>query len=266
MNFRFPWNKNKNDDSVFLSYDAHRNNLGDILSPIIANHFGSKKVIRISKRKSHKVEHYFMIGSILQRCTSKSIIWGSGLISENSICKEKPKNVLAVRGPLTRKKLIEQGIECPEIYGDPALLLPEVYPASNIKAKYKLGIIPHFLDKTDPWLKKFSEMSEVKIIDIQNKKPLNVIDDMLKCEKIISSSLHGLIISDAYKIPSVWIQFTNPIEDDNFKFQDYFASVKRSVNKPFIFNEFKNLDNILQVFEDYEIHINLEDLKNSFPF
>ncbi len=266
MNFRFPWNREKIEDSVFLSYDTHRNNLGDIISPLIANHFSSKKVIRISKNKCKRVEHYFMIGSILQRCTKNSMIWGSGFIHENSICKEKPKNVLAVRGPLTRQKLIEQGIACPEIYGDPALLLAEVYPITNQKVKYKLGIIPHFLDKDNVELKKFTNNSDIKIIDIQNKKPLNVVNDMLQCKKIISSSLHGIIISDAYHIPSVWTQFSKPIGDDNFKFLDYFASVGRKDKSPFLFSEFKNLDNILKVFEDYKIEINLEKLKNSFPF
>jgi len=266
MGFLFKWNKTKKEDIKFISYDAHRNNLGDIISPLIANHFSPKKVIRISKNKCQRVEHYFMIGSILQRCTKNSIIWGSGFISESSVCKEIPKRVLAVRGPLTRKKLLNQGIACPEIYGDPALLLPEVYPVTNQKIKYKLGIIPHFLDKNNIELKKFADNLDIKIIDIQNKKPLKVIDEMLQCEKLISSSLHGIIISDAYHIPSVWIQFSKPIGDDNFKFIDYFASVRRKDKSPFIFNKFKNLDSILNVFEDYEIEINLEDLKKSFPF
>ena len=266
MGFIFPWSKAKNENIVYLSFDAHRNNLGDILSPIIANHFSSKKVVRISKRKCHSVEHYFMIGSILQRCTSKSIIWGSGLILENSICKEKPKKILAVRGPLTRKKLIEQEIECPKIYGDPALLLPEVYPPSNKKPTYKLGIIPHYLDKNDPFLKKFKDHVDISIIDIQNKEPLKVIDKMMNCEKIISSSLHGIIISDAYHIPSLWTQFSNPIAEDNFKFQDYFASVGRKVNSPVLFSNFHQLNDILNIFEDYKINIDLQGLKDSFPF
>jgi len=266
MGFLFNWNKTKKEDIKFISYDAHRNNLGDIISPLIANHFSPKKVIRISKNKCKRVEHYFMIGSILQRSTKNSIIWGSGFISESSVCKEIPKRVLAVRGPLTRKKLLEQSIACPEIYGDPALLLPEVYPNTNQKTKYKLGIIPHFLDKNNAELKKFDDNLDIKIIDIQNKKPLKVIDDMLQCEKIISSSLHGIIISDAYHIPSVWTQFSKPIGDDNFKFLDYFASVGRKDKFPFIFKEFANLDGILNVFEDYEIEINLKDLKKSFPY
>ena len=257
----------KKEDEVLLSYDNHRNNLGDILSPLIARHFGSKKVKRVSKRNCKNFEHYFMIGSILQRCTSKSIIWGSGLISETAHCEEVPKKVLAVRGPLTRKKLLLQGIECPEIYGDPALLLPEMYPDKKEKKKYKIGIIPHFKDKKDPALKlPFTNNPSIKIIDIQNKYPLQVIDEILSCEKILSSAMHGLIIGDAYRIPSVWIEFENPFEDGHFKFQDYFKSVGRTVKGPVKFNEFSGLEDMDKVFQPYVINIDLEALKNSFPF
>jgi len=267
MKFKFPWNNTKSDNKIFLSYDDHQKNFGDILSPIIANHFGSKDVKRISKLKSRWVTHYYMIGSILQRCNGNSIIWGSGFISADSVCKEVPKRILAVRGPLTRERLIELGMDCPEIYGDPALLLPEIYPATDQKAKYKLGIIPHFRDKNNHWLKShFSQNSDIKIIDIQRKNPLEVVDDMLMCEKIISSSLHGIIIADAYKIPAVWIELSDLVEGSGFKFADYFKSVGRSVYPPFQFGEFKTLKDILDVFKDYEINIDVVKLRNSFPF
>ena len=58
---------------------------------------------------------------------------------------------------------------------------------------------------------------------IYNVKKLNEINFY----KIVSSSLHGLIVSDAYKIPNVWIQFYNNIRGDNTKFYDYFKSVNR---------------------------------------
>jgi pyruvyltransferase len=267
MKFKFPWNKPKSDNQVYLSYDNHQNNFGDILSPIIANHFGSKEVIRISKKRSRKHIHYYMVGSILQRCNSNTVIWGSGFISANSICKEIPKKVLAVRGPLTRDRLINLGIECPEIYGDPALLLPEIYPVVNRNVKYKLGIIPHFRDKNNPWLKRhFSQSMEIKIIDIQNKNPLKVVDDMLKCEKIISSSLHGIIIADAYEIPAVWFELSDKVEGAGFKFADYYKSVGRVVCPAFQFDEFRSLDEILNVFEPYELNIDVAGLKNVFPF
>jgi len=267
MHFKFLWNKSIADNRVFLSYDDHQNNFGDILSPLIADHFGSKEVKRISKLKSWWVVHYYMIGSILQRCNSNSIIWGSGFISADSTCKEIPKQVLAVRGPLTRERLTELGIKCPEIYGDPALLLPEIYPAKKSEVKYKLGIMPHYKDKDNHWLKRhFSRNPEIKIIDIQNKNPLKVVDDMLSCENIISSSLHGIICADAYDIPVVWVEFSDKVEGTGFKFRDYFASVGRIAYPPFQFEEFKNLDDILNVFKPYEINIDVKELKNSFPF
>lgn len=258
---------NKVDKSkVYLSYDQHRKNFGDILSPIIANHYGIKKIKRISKRKCKFYDHYFMIGSILQRSTSHSIIWGSGFIAADVECSEIPKKVLAVRGPSTREKLLQAGIDCPEIYGDPALLMPEIYSGDHIKTEYKLGIIPHYLDKKDEALQKFRNHPEVNIIDIQNNNPLQVIDEMLKCEKIVSSSLHGIIVADAYNIPSVWVQFSIPLEGGDFKFQDYFRSVQRSVSGVLKFNDFKSLDDITKVFKPYQINIDLEKLRSSFPF
>lgn len=50
---------------------------------------------------------------------------------------------------------------------------------------------------------------------------------MKSCKKILSSSLHGLIVSDAYNIPNRMIKFSNKINGDGTNFTDYFLSVKR---------------------------------------
>lgn len=259
------WRKKSGEEILYLSYDKHRNNLGDILSPVIASWVSSRQIKRVSKRQCRKQEHYFMIGSILQRCTKHSIIWGSGFISADNVCTEIPAKVLAVRGPLTREKLLSMNIPCPEIYGDPALLLPEIHPKQNKKAKYQLGIIPHYLDKKEDWLKhEFLQNKKIKIIDIQNKNIMQTIEEILDCQKIISSSLHGLIIPDAYGIPSLWIEFSQPLEGSGFKFQDYFASVNRVQNKPVAIEHYNSLESILGLFEPYQISINLKKLKESF--
>lgn len=252
-------------DKLYLSYDKHRNNLGDIMSPLVASFISGKEVIRVSKRQSRKREHYLMIGSIVQRCTTHSIIWGSGFISAESTCPEIPKEVLAVRGPLTREKFLSMGIDCPEVYGDPALLFPEIHPMGDRQAKFELGIIPHYLDKNDKWLREeFLKDSRIKVIDIQNKNVIAAVDEILDCKRIISSSLHGLIIPDAYGIPSVWIEFSKPLEGSGFKFQDYFASVSRNQRNPVDIRKYNSLESIQDLFEPYRISIDLERLKNSF--
>lgn len=240
-------------------------NFGDILNPILLKALTGKRILNVSARY-YKSEHLLAIGSILDRATSNSIVWGSGFISEQSVYLEKPKKICAVRGPKTRDKLIGLGIDCPEIYGDPALLMPYVYqPKKTLDKKYKVGIVPHIVDKDITWLKQFSNNYDIKIINMQNPNPFEVIDSILECEKIISSSLHGIIVSDAYNIPSLWVKFSNNLQGGNFKFIDYFLSVKRQVKEPVLVDSSVTLNKIMQQFTLYEIDINIKKLLDCFP-
>ncbi|SNS64495.1 pyruvyltransferase [Belliella buryatensis] len=248
----------------WVSYDKHKNNFGDILTPHIIAHLSDKKVKRIPSLFYRFTNHFFMIGSILQKSTSKTIIWGSGFISAKVKCKEEPLEICAVRGPLTKSKLEAAGIECPNVFGDPALLMPEIYKP-KVKKKYRIGIIPHYVDKGNPWLSNFKESHEVTVIDVQQANPLNVIDEMLACDRIISSSLHGVIVADAYNIPSLWIEFSDQVVGEGFKFLDYFMSVKRKDRRPICIKKHTEIHEIERNFYDYKIDIDLEQLKSSCP-
>lgn len=166
------------------------------------------------------------IGSILTMFNiDNSVIWGSGILRPDKPFRGKPREVRAVRGPLTRQKLLESGIDCPEVYGDPALLLP-LYYQPKVKKKYKLGVIQQFHRVDNPLLDTLRQNPDVLIIRIgQYKSWLDFVDEVCMCETIISSSLHGLIVSEAYKIPNVWtvIDGDNPI--DFFKYHDFFLSL-----------------------------------------
>lgn len=218
-----------------MDYAVKKNNFGDILNPIVVEYLTGKKTKRIATAYTNKT-HLLGIGSILNRANKNSIVWGSGFIKDKSFVMGPPKKILAVRGPKTRKRLLELNIECPEIYGDPALLMPNIYNP-KIEKKYQLGIIPHYVDFNDERFKHMNDDDSVLVIDICNPDPLRVIDQLLQCEKIASSSLHGLIVSDAYGIPNAWVKFSDKVVGGDFKFLDYFQSIDRATKTTYDIGE-----------------------------
>ena len=127
-------------------------------------------------------------------------------------------------GRKPRKHLLELGYNCPEVYGDPALLMPLVYNP-QVEKKYKIGIIPHYHDysQVQEWYK---NDAEILVIDLMTLDVEEVTRQILSCEKTISSSLHGVIVSHAYQIPSVWVKFSEKIFGNDIKYKDYLESVE----------------------------------------
>ena len=240
-------------------------NWGDALSPVLAKHISSgAKIEYVNPIDGSNKFRYYSIGSIIPPASSNSEIWGSGIIQEISHVSIKPISVHAVRGPLTRKILINSGIQCPEIYGDPALLYPRFYKP-KIQKKYEIGIIPHYVDQQHQWVIEKSKVNGVKIINILGN--INtVVDEILSCDMIISSSLHGVIAADAYGIPSIWVEFSDKVLGNGFKFKDYFMSVGRTDLRPIRINMHTRLIDIKQSILPYRIKIDLDALYESCPY
>ena len=165
----------------------------------------------------------FGIGSIIRKNNyKKSIIWGSGIISMNEHIKESI--FLAVRGAYTQKRIAELGFDRPLVLGDPAVLLPVVHPVKSQRKEYSLGIIPHIVHYEEVSSMKYDK--RIKVINLKDTIE-KVIVDINSCEKTISSSLHGIIVSHVYGIPSLWVSLSEtPLGGDDIKFADYFSSVK----------------------------------------
>ncbi|MBN9285834.1 MULTISPECIES: polysaccharide pyruvyl transferase family protein [unclassified Flavobacterium] len=202
-----------------------KENYGDLVGKYLVEKISGKKVIWIHPKKRPVLETfrtiYFTAGSILAQVNGKCIVWGSGIVSKEY--KIKKAVFLAVRGPQTRKHLLAQGYDVPEIYGDPALLLPKFYNPER-KIKYDLGIIPHYKDY-NLVTAMYKDQENVLIIDLMTNDIEHVTGLILQCSRIISSSLHGVIVSQAYNIPAVWVKFSENIFGDGIKYQDYFESV-----------------------------------------
>ena len=204
-------------------------NFGDWIGPYLFEKITKKQpTYKVSSNKdSHSVYH--TVGSIINLTKRNSIVWGSGIMDSKTFFI-KPHKTYAVRGPLTRKRFLEMGYECPEIYGDPALLMP-VFFNPKPKKTHEVGIIPHNND-LDKIISLYKNQPSIKIISVLDSVE-NVITNILSCEHLISSSLHGIILGNAYKIPAAWVHFSLKLPGDDVKFYDYFLSVKmNNISKP----------------------------------
>lgn len=240
------------------------NNWGDYIAPVLVEYMtGCKTEYIKSEGFSDEEDVYALVGSILSWQQKPNLyVWGAGFMADGQKMLVNPKKIFAVRGPLTRRLLIDQGIDCPEVYGDPALLFPRFYNP-NIEKKYKIGVIPHYVDAKSNWIKSLNT-NDIKVIDICSGIH-RFVDDIKECECLLSSSLHGLIAADAYGIPNIWIKISDKVGGHGFKFRDYFESVKRK-EKCFEINDDTDINLVVNEIDYQKIDIDLDKLYNSCPF
>ncbi len=208
----------------------------------------------------------YSTGSVMLFTKPNSIVWGTGCIDRGMI-GQTPKKVYAVRGPLTRQEFLKKGIDCPEVYGDPALLYPKIYNP-KVEKKYKWGIIPHYIEfesARDRESIKNLEKKGFKVIDICSGEK-EFINELLEVENVISSSLHGLIMADAYGIPNARVNISNKLIGGDFKFKDYYMSVDRKIDLGLQLNKNTSLSEIKNLYLNREIKFNSELLLKSSPW
>lgn len=212
------------DQNLHFRYYNKTPNVGDDLNLILATRL-QDRCIYIPK--SGCFPHILGLGSILHFATHKSIVWGSGFISETLMPQSdilSSLNLLALRGEKTKEILFPLNSfarNCP--LGDPAILMPLIFAPTDVPKKYRLGIIPHLVDCECPIVKTFEGLDDVLIIR-PSQNPFEFILNMMTCEYIASSSLHGLILSDAYSIPNIRLKLSDWIIGGDFKFDDYYST------------------------------------------
>ena len=250
-------------------------NWGDDLNVYLLERMTNKKIIPLKTLLFRKFRcRYLVIGSVIPNCLhKKAIVWGAGVMDGKQKLSTPPKAILAVRGPLTRNYFIGKGIDCPEVYGDPALLLPIFYTPRNKNKKYKITIIPHHRDFDDEKL--VTQLTHCKGIHVINMANYiswwDVVDEICQSEVVLSSSLHGLIVSDAYGVPNQFVEYCyhHPNYD---KYKDYYLSVnERFIPPPVVqLSEFDVCElvtlaeNVLRKYK--RPNMNIEPLIKSCPF
>jgi len=254
---------NPDPNAIYAYWYNQNSNWGDAVNRVLMEQLSGKKVIWVAPFDYRVPVKYTIIGSVMTCADANTIVWGTGVMSKNHPPLVRPKQIYAVRGPLTKKILNNLGIDCPAIYGDPALLFPRFYNP-EVKKKYDIGIIAHYVDQQHTWLK-YAESKGAKIINILGDI-YQVVDDIKSCSRIASSSLHGIIAADAYGIPSSWVEFSDGVIGNGFKFRDYYLSINRPVPKPLRVKNKTRIEELDKNFNVHGIDIDLDLLLDCCPF
>lgn len=196
--------------NVFWYRIPRPGNFGDILTPLVLESYGYQV-----NHAAQEEADYIMVGSIARIATARHTVLGTGIMTASPALSPEARWIW-VRGPRTRRAVLASGGKCPEVYGDPALLLPKIIAPAKEK-KYKIGITPHYVDYD--WVKK--NYPNHNVINLINADPKSVIEQITECDTIISSSLHGIIAAHAYGIPAAWVRFSDGLAGDDTKFYDH---------------------------------------------
>jgi hypothetical protein len=193
-----------------------RPNFGDALTPLLLARFSDLEVTWAPVAEAELLVVGSIIDMLPDNGTYKGAIVGAGVLRGGTDVRNRLRNanIYALRGPLTAA-----GIKGSFALGDGGLLANELV---SVDKEYNLGILAHW---TDHELQHRFSQWEPRIIH-PNADPLIVIREIGKCRKLVTSSLHGVIVADAFGIPRR-IEYSKTLdrEGGDFKFRDYHAAL-----------------------------------------
>lgn len=238
-------------------------NFGDIINPYII-----EGLTGVPPKFTHRNPRLLAVGSIIKFARKGTSVWGAGCPSWDQVLSPHA-SYYAVRGPLTRKKVLECGGTVDEVYGDPAWFLPKIF-SPQVKLTHRLGIILHNVHQNEP----IEIDDDVRIININRvgyDEIEEFISEMLSCEAVLSTSLHGVIVAHAYGIPVRWCVMSRAakqIHGDGMKFEDYFLSVGRPAPTPLDLSSIERVSVRLarECVDNPEKAIDLKALADAAPF
>lgn len=188
-------------------------NFGDDINPAL---FQALTGTQFRFAANRDAPHFVGMGSILSSATDASTVLGAGLLTPRPLAA-RPR-VVALRGKLTQALL---GAEGAVPLGDPMVLLDRIFTPERGDAT---GFVPHVGSLA---LARRVVPQGVRLIDVR-KDPWTVIREIGSCRRVLSQSLHGLIVADALGIENLWLAPSGDMRGGRFKFDDYFSTLDAS--------------------------------------
>ncbi len=235
-------------------------NLGDALSAVVVSAMSGLAIRRATFGNKH--ERLAAVGTIGHAQYGARIhFWGTGFDINRDFTGAPngyvlpPKTSLivhAMRGRRTAAFLRGIGLDVPDVYGDPVWFLPKIFPVDAPKT-HELGVIVHISELDMPnaegrvrgQLVRYGipETFASSIRIINTYAPASMagmrakVEEIVSCRRILSTSLHGLVIAETYGIPCAWfsghdnpsghLPISNPQEIDH-RMIDFYSGAGRS--------------------------------------
>jgi pyruvyltransferase len=194
-------------------------NFGDLLGPEIVSALSAG----LPAPSARPETRLLAVGSIMHYARDGDVVWGSGVNGKIPLSKLTAQNldIRAVRGPRTRSILRDLGHSVPAVYGDPALLLPRLFPEFAVLSCVKtrsITIVPNFNDLSDELL------ADERVLSPRGDL-WDIVRTIAQSEFVIGSSLHAIVIAEAFGIPA---RLVRSATETHHKSVDYYAGTGRS--------------------------------------
>lgn len=203
-------------------------NWGDALVPLLISRFTNLTPVNGPAATAQLVT----LGSVIESLPASwpGVVAGAGKLRGDMPSSLPKANILGVRGPMTATALGATNAAL----GDPGLLANELVTVEE--RDYEVGIVPHWSDTRLVHDYRFEKLPGRVVINSW-QDPLTVVGMTGRCKKIVTSSLHGVVVADAFGIPrrtevAARLMY-DEFEGGMFKFEDYNASV----GLPFVIGE-----------------------------
>ena len=212
-------------------------NAGDLLAPavtraLLEEHFGDgcsgENIPRSGPTRSASSDKkcLWSIGSLMEYVRSGDHVWGLGLWHEYALSGKRAEHLDftihgGVRGPETARVLNSvYGDASVQALGDPGFLVASLFASKFTPTREHKCFIPHVNSDLTPAPEGVVRFSPGKYG--MTWEPW--VADIVKCSHVYSSSLHGLILADAFGIPSRWFFPNNQRvvqHESQFKYLDW---------------------------------------------
>ncbi|MDR6290659.1 hypothetical protein E9232_003185 [Inquilinus ginsengisoli] len=215
---------------VAATRDQDYVNLGDALSAVMVALLAGLPIEHVAHESPRlRMAAVGTIGHSIKN--GETVVWGTGTSRYRNPSAPADQripvgplpgtrlHITATRGPVSRRILGEENAVGPAVYGDPVWLLPEFYPGPRRK-KWKLGVIIHLADLQDRSFEVRPKPEHLRYVVpaelagdvklIHTVTPIGLgdmrarLDDILECERIVSTSLHGMVFAESYGIPCLY--------------------------------------------------------------